>query len=105
MHSLSVFRRHTDAAILDTSPDKCRRCFIWNAACYAQILSDPDVDCNNDRVRSFFDIASELLEELAMQVLEATYYTRDLMKIKCIRKAFRLGIKVFEDLKAVQQCP
>lgn len=85
-------------ALLDIPSNVCRRCFIWHAACVAQLRSDPEGD-TYARVRGFFDAPVTQLDDLSMRVLEATYHTRNLTEIKCIRQAFRLGIKVIDDMK------
>lgn len=100
-----MFRRSVDATVLDIPDDVCRRCFIWNAACVAQLQSDPEGDLYA-RFFYFFDVPLSLLADLSMQVLEATYHTRVMPEIKCIRKAFRLGIIVIDDVKTRQMlCP
>lgn len=88
--------------MLDIPDDMCRRCFIWNAACVAQLRSDPESADIYARFCYFFDVPFSLLEDLCMRVLEATYHTRNLTDIKCIRMAFRLGIKVIDDMKTMQ---
>jgi hypothetical protein len=80
-------------------PWTCGNCFLWTASCFACFLSDPDrEECSEETISRGFPEAP-IFRPLAMKILELIYHTRNIEDIRLIRRAFRLGLKVLEDLK------